>query len=74
MTIIIWAAGSAVIEKSNYNTDKTSRIMADFINMMKIKDRIDYDEMYLLLDSDTREYFTELVKIVMKGKLKIIRK
>lgn len=70
---MMWGAGSYVIEKNKYDVDKTSRIMKDFVDMMDIKDRMDYDEMYLLLDGDTREYFTELIKLVMSKKFKVIK-
>ncbi len=70
---MLWAAGSYVIKKNNYDVYKTRRIMQDFIDMMAIKDKLDYDEMYLLLNSDTREYFTELIKLVMEGKFKVIK-
>ena len=69
--LLILKACEAVSQRDNFNIDKQERIMRDLIGVMKIPNRKDIDELYLLMEFDTRTYLVEAIKLIMDRKIKL---
>ena len=61
----------AVIERDNYDGKKSERILTDFTKVMNTSGTKNLDELYLLMEADTRDYIIEAMKLIDEGVIKL---